>query len=429
VAVEDAGTDPASGRSESEPAPDIPPSLPPWAAFAFRDYRILWFSSVASLITMQLRMLVAGVWLYDATGSGVQLGMLGVVQLAVQLPGILYGGALADQMDRKKLIALTQSASFVVIAILAALMAADALAPWHIYASTAFLGLTSMLGNPARSALTANLVPRSHLMHAVTANTATFQIGAILAPLAFAAAVTRFGMTPTFVLAAVIAIPAFLMPLMIRTQGMPIDRQGEGSMVRRIVEGFHYVRVHPILPGLYIMDVGVTIVSHYRLILPMIADKMFRAGAGAVGILNAANSSGGVLGTFAVLSLTRFRAKGMLVVYATLIYTLLLIVFGLNTWLWLGTIIIIGMGASDAIGMTTRQTTVQLTTTDNMRGRAVSFSSMSAMSANNLGTFEVGYMSEQIGAGNTMILGGVIGAVVVLAMWVLVRGMREYRYP
>jgi predicted MFS family arabinose efflux permease len=119
----------------------------------------------------------------------------------------------------------------------------------------------------------------------------------------------------------------------------------------------------------------------------------------------------------------------MLVVYATLVYAVLLIAFGFNTWLWLGTIIIIGMGASDAIGMTTRQTTVQLTTSDNMRGRAVSFSSMSAMSANNLGTFEVGFMSEQIGAGPTMILGGVIGVVVVLAMWGLVRGMREYRYP
>jgi|TARA_B100000315_G_scaffold259922_1_gene318095 MFS family permease len=429
VAVEDAGTEPASDRVPDESHTATPPSLPPWAAFAFSDYRILWISSVSSLITMQLRMLVAGVWLYDETGSGVQLGMLGVVQLAVQLPGTLYGGALADQMDRKKLIALTQSFSFVVIALLAVLMATENLAPWHIYASTAFLGITSMLGNPARSALTANLVPRTHLMHAVTANTATFQIGAILAPLAFAGAVTRFGMTPTFALAAVFAVPAFVMPLLIRTQGVPMDRQDEGSMVRRIIEGFHYVRRHPILPGLYIMDMGVTIVSHYRLILPMIADKMFRAGAGAVGILNAANSFGGVIGTFAVLSLTRFRAKGMLVVYATLVYAVLLIAFGFNTWLWLGTIIIIGMGASDAIGMTTRQTTVQLTTSDNMRGRAVSFSSMSAMSANNLGTFEVGFMSEQIGAGPTMILGGVIGVVVVLAMWGLVRGMREYRYP
>ena len=89
----------------------------------------------------------------------------------------------------------------------------------------------------------------------------------------------------------------------------------------------------------------------------------------------------------------------------------------------------IGLGATDAIGMTTRQTTVQLTTPDHMRGRAVSAHSVSAMSANNLGTFEVGFMSEQIGAERTMILGGIVSLVVVVAVWRLVRGIREYRYP
>ena len=88
----------------------------------------------------------------------------------------------------------------------------------------------------------------------------------------------------------------------------------------------------------------------------------------------------------------------MLVVYATFAYALLLIAFGFTTSLWLGVLILAGLGASDAVGMATRQTTVQLTTDDNMRGRAVSFSSVSAMTANNLGTFEVGIMSEAIGA-------------------------------
>ena len=119
----------------------------------------------------------------------------------------------------------------------------------------------------------------------------------------------------------------------------------------------------------------------------------------------------------------------MIVIYATLAYAILLIAFGLSPYLWLGSLLLVGLGATDAIGMTTRQTTVQLTTEDHMRGRAVSAHSVSAMSANNLGTLEVGYMSDQIGANNTMILGGVIGIVVVIAVWRLVRGVREYRYP
>ena len=177
------------------------------------------------------------------------------------------------------------------------------------------------------------------------------------------------------------------------------------------------------------IPIGVTVVSFYRQILPLLADRLFRAGAGAVGVLNAANSLGGVAGTFAVLALAGFRAKGMLVLYATLVYAALLIAFGLSPWLWLGTLTIAGLGATDAIGMTTRQTTVQLTTPDDMRGRAVSAHSVSAMTANNIGTFWVGAMSERIGAANTMLLGGAVSVAVVLAIWALARRMREYRYP
>ena len=119
----------------------------------------------------------------------------------------------------------------------------------------------------------------------------------------------------------------------------------------------------------------------------------------------------------------------MLVVYATLAYVVLLVLFGLTSTLWVGVVIIFALGATDAIGMATRQATVQLTTTDEMRGRAVSFHSVSAMTANNIGTLEVGFMSEKIGASETMILGGVIGILVVAIVWRSVRGIREYRYP
>jgi len=401
----------------------------PWSALAYRDYRMLWISGVAQMITMQMRLLVTGVWLYEETGSGVQLGLLGIVQLAVQLPAVLYGGALADQIDRKKLMSYSQTVSFVLLVGLTALVATDHLRAWHIYATTAILGVASTLGNPARSALTANVVPRTHLMHAVTTNTATFQVGAVISPLVFAWTITSLGFTATFATAAAIAVPGIILPLMIRVSGIPQDRSTETSMLRRMWQGFLFIKSHPILPGLYVMDVGVTIVSHYRQIMPLMADRLFKAGPGAVGVMTAANSVGGIAGTFAVLFLTSFRAKGMLVMYATLAFALLLIALGFTTALWLGVVILIGLGATDAIGMATRQTTVQLTTPDNMRGRAVSFNNVAAMSANNIGTFEVGFMSEQIGAGNTMLLAGGVGLVVVLLVWRSMRAIRDYRYP
>ncbi len=388
---------------------------------------------------MQTRILTFGVWLYQETGSGLQLGLLGLVQLAVQMPSNLFGGAFADQFDRRKLIASTQSFSFFLIGLATILFVTDNLHSWHIYSIVGILGLTSTLGAPARSALTANVIPSSHMMHAVTSNTATFQISMILTPLLFSSTIELIGLEGAFLTAVIFSVPATIFPLFVRLK-YNIDgnkNTQNTSMIKRIYEGFKFVKNHPILPGLYALDIGVTVVSFYREIMPLIVDKLFRQGPWAIGPLSAANSLGGVAGSFLVLSLANYRSKGMLVLYATGTYALLLFAFGsiqyldLNTIfiLTVGSIIIAGLGATDAIGMTTRQTTVQLTTPDNMRGRAVSFHSFCAMGANNIGTFHVGFMSSRIGAGNTMILGGVVSICVVLAIFKFVSGLRNYRYP
>jgi MFS family permease len=400
---------------------------------------MLWISGLSASVTMQIRLLGFGVWLYAETGSGIQLGLLGLVQLAVQMPATLFGGAFADQFDRKKLISITQCFSFFLITLATILLISDSLKPWHIYAMVAILGVTSTLGGPARSAITANVVPTSHLLHAVTSNTATYQISSILTPLLFSVAYKLVGLPAVFLIGVCFSLPASIIPLFINANygTDESDRPLKGSMASRLWEGFTFVRNHPILPGLYIMDLGVTVVSFYREIMPLIVNKLFKQGAWAIGPLSAANSLGGVSGSFLVLFLAKYRSKGMLVLYATGIYSLLLFGFGsiqfLNVHplllLLIGGGIISGLGATDAIGMTTRQTTVQLTTPDHLRGRAVSFHAFSAMAANNIGTFEVGFMSERIGAGNTMLLGGAVSVCVVLLVWRLITGLRNYRYP
>ena len=94
----------------------------------------------------------------------------------------------------------------------------------------------------------------------------------------------------------------------------------------------------------------------------------------------------------------------------------------------LGLVIVASLGAMDSIGQTMRQAVAQLTTPDKLLGRASSAHSFSAMGANNLGQIEVGVLSAAIGAGATMVLGGAISVVAVLAIWWLVPRIRRYRY-
>src|SRR5688572_5578381 len=106
--------------------PDIGRRATPWQAFQHRDFFIMWSSGVAVSLAMVLRTLIAAQWLYDETGSAAQLGLLGVVQL-LQLPTTLLGGSLADRVNRKMLMVLTQSASFLLLVVLALLAIAGSL--------------------------------------------------------------------------------------------------------------------------------------------------------------------------------------------------------------------------------------------------------------------------------------------------------------
>lgn len=412
-----------------QPPDTPPPSLRPWSAFAFADYRLLWFSGLCILLTTNLRLLSSTVWLFEETGSAAILGLIGGVQLAVQIPSLLYGGTLADRVNRKRLMSGMQAATLVVAAVIALLAVFDALRPWHIFLSVAITSVTAVVGEPARAALMQAVVPRTHLMHAVTTSTLTFQIAAILSPLFFAWVAGTFGLTPAFVMIAFTALPGVLLPFLISAPGQPARTGERRAVLRDIIEGFGFVRRHPILPGLFALDSAITIFSYYREVLPALARGLYGGGAVAVGVLSAANSVGAAIGSFAVLFLNNVRHKGLLVLGASVLYALVLFPFGLAPWFIVGVVLIGSLGALDAVGVTVRQGTVQLTTPDEMLGRALSFFSVSAYTANNLGTLWVGLLAASVGAANTMLIGGFLTLGFVYLTVRLVPGLRTYTYP
>ncbi|HAK50663.1 MAG TPA: hypothetical protein DCM54_01985, partial [Gammaproteobacteria bacterium] len=193
------------------------------------------------------------------------------------------------------------------------------------------------------------------------------------------------------------------------------------------VDGFRYVSKHPILPGLFLLDIGITTASFYREILPVLALGLFAGGASATGMLGAANSTGAILGSFLALLLVGVRAKGMLVLYASFAYGFILFGFGTVNSLWLGMLMIGLLGAADAVTVAVRHTTVMLTTPDEMRGRAFALMILAAQTANNIGTIWVGAWVGAIGAGNTMVLGGVISITATALIWWLWKPIREFR--
>jgi predicted MFS family arabinose efflux permease len=359
--------------------------------------------------------------------------MIGVVQLFVQIPALLWGGTLADQVDRKRLMLLANVTTSVALLLLGILNWQGLLTPILVYLGIALTAASQMLASPARSAMVPIVIPKRDLMLAASTDTASQNAAAIAGPLLFAAIAIGAGLSTLFICAGLISLVSSVLPLFIRAGGVadaPEDGVAAGkapSTIQQTRDGFRYVSKHPILPGLFLLDVGITTASFYREILPVLALGMFAGGASATGLLGAANSAGAIAGSFLALFLVAFKAKGMLVLYASFAYGFILFGFGTASSLWVGVLMIAALGAADAVTVAVRQTTVMLTTPDHMRGRAFALMILAAQTANNIGTIWVGAWAGAIGAGNTMVLGGVISIVATALIWRFWRPIREFR--
>jgi predicted MFS family arabinose efflux permease len=343
----------------------------------------------------------------------------------------LWAGTLADRVDRKRLMSLAHAATSIALLTLGFLNWQDMLTPILVYTGIAITAATHMLASPARSALVPIIIPERELMLAASTDTASSNAAAIAGPLIFAFVAFTADLTAVFILAGSISLISSLLPQFIRAKGMADGHEHEEgekpSQIQQTRDGVSFVSKHPILPGLFLLDAGITTASFYREILPVLALGLFAGGASATGFLGAANSAGAIFGSFIALMLVGFRAKGMLVLYASFAYGFFLFGFGTATTLWFGVLMIALLGAADAVTVAVRQTTVMLTTPDHMRGRSFALMILAAQTANNVGTIWVGTWAGLIGASNTMVMGGVISIVATALIWWFWKPIREFR--
>lgn len=402
--------------------------------FRHRDYSLLWVILIASGIGSWLRILGSAQWLLDHTNSAWLVGAIGLVQLVVQTPALLWGGTLADRIDRKKLMAASHLTSFGVLAALAALELTDQLTPAWVYLGIALTAMSQVVASPARSALIPIIMPERLLLPAASIDTASMNAGAIIGPLVFAGVAATVGLDAVFLLGGILFLLAALPPLALRVEGYA-QRPGEDdasgdapdSTWQRTRDGVRYTAKHPILPGLFLLDIGITVVSFYRDILPVLALGLFAGGAAVSGMLGAANSIGAVVGSLVAMLFVAYRAKGMLVLYASLAYGVFLLGFGLASSLWVGLLMIALVGGADAVTVAVRHTTVMLTTPDDMRGRAFSLMHLAAASANNLGTLWIGFFAGLLGAQGALLLGAVLAMIATCAIGYFWQPIRTFR--
>ncbi|MXY47313.1 MAG: MFS transporter [Chloroflexi bacterium] len=396
---------------------------PHLAALKHRDYRMTWTANMFAGAAMWTFFVAFQWFTLDVSDSS---GWVGIMTFASMIPFLVvspFGGLMADLIDRRSLAQLMLLASFIVTAVLAALVISGAVKLWHV-AALAFLGgAFRAVQEPTISALIPNQVPQNVLLNAITLNAAT-RHGARFFGLLIGApllAVPSIGVAGVLVLSALLAAVSTLLMSLVRTASRGDERAGQGvvsDMAKGIWAGLAYIYTNkPIALFIIMVALHCALVMSFDSILPVFTETSLGATDGStLGWLVMGIGAGSLVGTLLLAGVRNEKTKGQLLVWTGLFSGITPMAMALSFNVPLGIAASVGMGISQATFMALTSTYVQTLAPDRLRGRISSLYILHAggiMAFANLG---YGFIADSFSAPPILLITGVAFVAVVLAV-------------
>ena len=404
---------------------DPPKPRSPWASLSYRDYRLLFFLSLFATTAQQMRLTQNLYQVYELSGSAFQLGLTGLAQGIPLFALGLFGGTLADFVDRKKLLLMTATGNLLVAVALGILTLAGVIHVWHILIGIALTSALNIVLNPTRMALISKLVPRSHLTNAVSLNSSVSQAANFIGPMVAGVSLEWMDIGNSYLFNALFYLPAALSIFLINTSGTP-DSERESFSAASFLGGLRFLFSEPIILAMVMLDFIVAGIGYYRPLLPIFAKNILEVGPAGFGILSSAPAVGGVIGTVLLLLLGDVERKGLLALWSFLLYALGVGFFALSTNFWLSAFLLGTLGLVNSLQAVMRQTTFHLLTPDVVRGRAFAVFNMFSQGANAVGAAAVGFMAALLGAPGSLLFGCAVGGLLTLGSWIVMPGLRRF---
>ncbi len=363
---------------------------------------------------------------YLLTHSAVALGLMGLFRVVPIVIFSLYGGVVADALNRRRLLMCTQTALLLVSAALAITTFTHAISIWLIYGLTAIAAGALAFDQPARQSMVPSLVPRERLANAMSINSTMWQLANVVGPSMAGVIIATGGVGPVYAVDAVSFLAVLLALFLIHPP--PVAGDVPRISVAAAMEGLRFVRRTPILLSTMLLDFVATFFGSATALLPIFAKDVLHVGSEGYGVLYAAPAVGAIVaGVFMAFYAGTIRNKGLTIIGAVLAYGAATTLFGFSHIFFLSLLALAGTGAADTVSMILRQTVRQMVTPDALRGRMTSVSMVFFMGGPQLGEVEAGVLARLGGAPFSVIIGG-IGAVIA-TIWIATSGsnLRHYR--
>jgi len=418
--------------------------LPPtFRALRHRNFRLWFFGQGVSLIGTWMQTMAQQVLIYRLTDSAAALGIISFIGLIPLLPLALWGGSVADRAPKRTVLLITQTASLVQALLLAALTWTGAVQIWHVYAMAFLLGAVNAVDLPVRQAFTLEMVEgKEDLTNAIALNSTIFNLARALGPALAGLAVATTGEAMAFLINALTFIAVIISLVLMRDLPRPAHGRGNTSLARHMSEGIRFVfRQQSILVLISLVAVSAFLSMPYSTLMPVFADPVLADSARPVvgflcsgahsllrcespealplGMLLTMVGIGAMVGALLVASLPDNARRGRMLTIGNLSFPLMLVVFAVSRSFLASLSILFFVGVAFVWQNSLANTLLQFVTPDEVRGRVMSFYSLTFQGAMRVGGLQAGVTADGIGASLTVGIGA--AASLVYGLFVAIR--------
>jgi len=367
-----------------------------FTALRYPNYRLWFWGQMVSLFGTWMQSTAQGFLIFELTHSPAYLGY---AAFALGVPTwffMMYGGVLADRIQRRTLLIITQTMMMFLAIILAALTFFGVVQAWHIIVLAFGLGIANAFDAPARQAFVRELVDREDMTNAIALNSAMFNSATAIGPAASGVTYALVGPAWCFTVNAV-SFLAVIIALFMMKIGHQMDSGRKNSAGDDLKEGMLYTLRHTMIRAL-IAVVGITTFFgvSFATLIPAWAVKIMGGDSTTNGIMQSARGLGALFGALMIASLGRFQFKGRLLILGGIAFPLLLLTFGFVHWLPLSLLMLFGLGVSIMLIFNLANALVQTLVPDSLRGRVMSIYALAFFGLIPLGSLWVGLMAEHV---------------------------------
>ncbi|UEG91169.1 MFS transporter [Streptomyces lydicus] len=403
---------PAPGRPARRRLRALLPDPAPWRSS--HDFRLMWCAGAITVFGSFLTFVALPLQLKELTGSTLAVGALGAVELVPLIVFGLYGGALADAMDRRRLILWTESA----LGVIAVVLLLNSLLPhpfvWPLYATAAVSSALTGLQRPALDAIVPRIVPHDQLAAAAALNALRWQIGAVAGPALAGGLLAYAGLTWAYAIDA--ATYGISVLLAVRLAPQPAAHEARKPSLRGIAEGARYAWSRKELLGTYAIDLTAMLFAFPLAVFPFLAEDLHAPWA--LGLMYAALPAGSLVVSLTSGWTSRVHRQGRAIALAAAGWGLAITAAGLLHDVWLVLLCLTLAGSCDMISGIFRSALWNQTIPDELRGRLAGIELLSYSAGPQLGQVRAGGMAALTGVRASVSAGGLLcfAGVALLAL-------------